>query len=560
MNLHNNRLINTLIFLFFCIILIFVLGRDLNPFSDKMFTFHDITQNARVLSYTSELKELHIPPQISSLFSFKMGYPIFLFYAPTSYIITSFFNIIGFNASSSIQFSFLSILIVGFLGAYLFLKNKLGLFPAIGGSVVYITSLYFPVTIFVRGNLAEGWLLALFPLALWFLSLKKYSFFQFLSGIIIISLLLTSHNALSFVSLIILFGFVIVSRAGKATWSVLLLGLLATSYFYLPFILENGLTWAKVVALQTNYNDHFLCINQLWNSPWGFGGSTNGCNADGMSFKVGKIQLLLFIVGVLTTIYSIFWIKIKKQKILINFENLYFICIFCIAVFLTTNVSKIFWDAIPFLQLFQYPWRFLAFIPISIAFVSAVQLSKISIKNNKLVVLILIFSLLIVNGKYYFGQKTSKIEFEKKYSSLEYSIKKAPFSVPEYLPKIVDYTFWRSLENKPERIIFDYNKPFDVIQGSGKIILHENLHKTIVITKNSIVYVNIHYMPYWHISVNKNKYIPTSFDNLGRPKIIVLKNSVIDVQYQSTGIENIGNILTILAIILGVVSYKKIYG
>jgi hypothetical protein len=67
--------------------------------------------------------------------------------------------------------------------------------------------------------------------------------------------------------------------------------------------------------------------------------------------------------------------------------------------------------------------------------------------------------------------------------------------------------------------------------------------------------VNIHYFPFWQIKINGVSYRPTSFDLLGRP-IIALKNTDIknvEVYYQQTLIEMLGNLLTLCSLIFLIV-------
>jgi hypothetical protein len=79
-------------------------------------------------------------------------------------------------------------------------------------------------------------------------------------------------------------------------------------------MLEKKYIWADYVAKLTVYKDHFLCIRQIWNSPWGFGQSIPGCQFDGMSFQIGKIQIILFLLGISFFIFNIFFKKKLKLR------------------------------------------------------------------------------------------------------------------------------------------------------------------------------------------------------------------------------------------------------
>ena len=262
------------IFTVVLLLIIFFLGHNLNPFSSSMFTFHDSTQPVRIQQFVSELKRFHIPPRIAPDFNFGLGFPVFNFYAPSSYWLTGLINLIGFNVVSSIKLSFLLALLVGFIGCYLFFRNFFDYFPALLGGVLYITSLYFPLDIFVRGNLAELWFLALFPLIFHFLyknSLKNNRK-TFFTTTVILFISLTSHNIFSLIFIPVAIAFLLLLKNKKSNLFSFLFALFLSAYFWLPAIIEMNLTWAKEVATLTNFRNHFLCINQLWDFPWGYGG------------------------------------------------------------------------------------------------------------------------------------------------------------------------------------------------------------------------------------------------------------------------------------------------
>lgn len=501
-----------LIFAVVFVLIIIVFGRNLNPFSNSMFTFHDETQPARIQQFVLDLKNLQIPPRLAPDFSFKMGYPVFNFYAPASYWITSAFFLIGFDTVNALKLSFLLSILVGFIATYLFLREHFDFFPSLTGAVLYISFLYYPLDIFVRGNLGEVWFLALFPLALFCIekNAKKFSRIFFLISAFILSLLFTVHNLLSAVSVVLVFIFVLLHRHKKASLLALLFGLGLSSYFLIPMILENHLTYASYVATLTKYADHFLCPSQLWQSPWGFGGSTKGC-VDGMSFKIGKLQLSFAFLGILLFVLNS---KKYKNRFLIPY-SLFFIILTLGSLFMSTYLSKLIWDLFSSIfSLFQFPWRFIAFSLVGIAFFAAYFFDLIKFRLKNLFLFFLIIFTIINYSKYFSGQSISKQKFEKTYLSQEYIEKKAAYKIAEYLPRTADYKTWRTYENSssfpPQATI------------------------------------NIHYFPFWTILIDGKEYTPTRFDGLGSPLIEMQKPSVVSIQYRETPIEKTGNILSIL--------------
>ena len=149
--------IKTIIFFIAIILVIVFFGKNLNPFSSNMFQFHDETQPARIQQFTSNLKRLEIPPRVAYDFNQKKSYPVFNFYSPFSYWISSLINITGFDIIASIKLSFLLALLTAFLGTFIFLRSFFDFYPALLGGFFYVSSLYFPVdaviiSIFKSGN------------------------------------------------------------------------------------------------------------------------------------------------------------------------------------------------------------------------------------------------------------------------------------------------------------------------------------------------------------------------------------------------------------------------
>lgn len=424
--------IKTLVFFLSIILMIVFFGKNLNPFSSRMFQFHDETQPARIQQFTSNLKNLKIPPRIAYDFNQKKGYPVFNFYSPFSYWMTSLINITGFNIINSIKLSFLLALLTAFFGTYLFFKLFFDFYPSLLGGIFYVTSLYFPIDIFVRGNLAEIWFLAIFPLGFYyiFVNSQKPNKLGFLLGALIISFIFTSHNIYSLISIPILIIFSFLLKNKKQSLMMIGSSLLLTAYFWLPALLEMKYTIAKEMAAKTNFHDHFLCWWQLWQSPWGFGGSTAGCIEDGMSFMIGKIQIVFFILGIILFLHNQFTKNNKLQPIL-SFFIIYPLSL----LFLTTYQSQFIWDfSSPLMSVIQFPWRFIGLSLLGIAFLSVYFFHKLKIPLKNFFIIFIVISVLVINGKHFKGKEISNNTFEKKFLSQEYIENKVALSIPEYFP------------------------------------------------------------------------------------------------------------------------------
>lgn len=554
MNLPNNIIFRHLGLIIVSVIIILFLGKNLNPNAQTMFLFHDQTQAARISQFNLAVQSGQIPPRMAPDFSFRLEYPIFTYYAPGAYIITQIFSSLGFEPSSAIQLSFLLGLWLAFFGTYMLLIRFFSRLASLVGAVSYVTTLYVPLTIFVRGNLAEFWMMSLLPLGFMaILPSKKINSLGMILKVIVLLLLFTSHNALSLFACLYLFLYLIYFKGDKRQWITFGLGVLGSFYFYLPFILESSLTWAQTVALKTDFKDHFVCLSQLWNGLWGFGGSSPNCITDGMSYKLGKVHILLLLTSGMFVIRQLY----SKDKKVVEKRNLiiFFISITLLAIFMTTSFSRQIWDRISILPLMQYPWRFLAFMPIGFAFASGYTIDNISKRLRYLLGVGVVIVMLIFSGKYFYGQNVLKSQYNHDFLTREYIQTKVAFLVPEYLPKTVDYEYWRESN-------MVYSQPVEVTSGNYEIIKNAPFQKIVKVAPQDKLTINVHYLPGWIININDKNFVPDRdhLDRLGRPFLEIVDDSIVSIEYKQTQIQIIGLACLVVAVILGAITpiyYEK---
>ncbi|CAN5210536.1 hypothetical protein BH09PAT2_BH09PAT2_09260 [soil metagenome] len=568
-----------IIFAFSLILLLFITSKTLLPGNTAMFMAHDETQAARIQQFQLNIHEGNIPPRIAPDFSFGLGYPIFNYYAPFPYWVAFAFQSLGLPLISAMKMTYVLAIIVGFSSIFLLLKRLFTFYPAVLGGLIYATSPYIAVDIYVRGNMGETWVFALLPLALYMLltnSKKRFIFTAF-----ILSFLFTSHNILSLISLLLVSIFSVL--VGKKLLNILSVGfgLLLSSYFLIPAALELHQVQATNIATKTNYADHFLCLSQVWSSLWGYAGSAPGCTADGMSFMLGKLPILLGIAGILIFIYYQYIYKPKKHLVFINNQllqivnrlndifpffskdeklpiteskNIYLFVLLTtiVSLYLTTYASAWFWNLFhPIFSLFQFPWRFLMFTLFGLSFFTAYSLSYGSKKIQMIGTLAVVFLIFLIHPKYFVGQTISNDEFTKRYLSSQYIKNSVAYKVAEYLPTSVNFEKWKTLEKNPKKanissIVVNNNKK-QILAVEEKPFSHLFMAKSV-----DPVIANIHYAPYWKISRDYVEFIPSHFDDLGRPYIPVSDRGYTSVQikYEQTSIEIFANLLSILASVI----------
>ena len=559
-----------MVFLIAFLSITLTLGKILNPLDPRMFNFHDDTQASRIQQMALNIKTGHIPPRLAPTLSYGLGFPVFNFYAPFSYQITTGFHLLGISVPMALKFSFFLSVILSFVTMFLLLQTFFSFLPSILGGVAYSSSLWLAVEIFVRGNLAECWFLVLFPLSLYLLVMnaRKQSRYLMAFSVLIITFTLTVHNVFSLLALVIFAIFILLFKNKKRNFLILALGLLLSSYFLIPALTELNLTYAAQNAQRTHYEDHFLCANQIWSSSkWEYSGSTAGCVDDGMPFTLGKIHIVLGMLGMAIFLFDVFKNKIKK--FVSKRASLFVLVLTAVALFLTTYQSAFIWNILsPVLSLFQFPWRFLLFGVFGLAYFIAYLFHRIELKNYRVagVLAIIAICVFLFTSVKFFSKPwlMSYDEYASAYMSENYISRTVAYNMAEYLPRTANYDYWRSFDSqihpgKDLLVGVTQNSPIETQDTSSlKVLKNEPFSKIVSINKPGQIKVNIHYLPLWEIKINEERIIPSKFDSLGRPTIVLTQPSTVSVTYKETLLETISNIISLIVLILtGILIFYK---
>lgn len=354
-------------------------------FSPGFFTFHDNTQVARVFEMHKSLSDGLLPVRWVADLGYGYGYPIFSFYAPLAYYVGAFFMFVGLSALSATKVMIaLGILISG-ITMYVFSREFLSKWGSSIASILYVFAPYHALDVFVRGAIGEVYAYAFIPLAFYgfFRLSRRHDRWSYLivcgglGGVII------SHN----LTALLIFPFIMVEvllliycstekkRVIIDMVSALLLSLVVTAWYWLPALGEMGYT---NVASQTGggsqYKDHFVCLSQLWSSPWGFGGSVRGC-LDGLSFQLGKLHILFAVLGLL----SLPLLSLRKRVMtIVTLIGL------GISLFFLLEISKPIWDSLSFMKFLQFPWRFLQLALFLLAIIGGIGWDEVALRVNKI--------------------------------------------------------------------------------------------------------------------------------------------------------------------------------
>jgi hypothetical protein len=387
-------------------------------FAQGFFQIHDDTQIARVFEMGKMLKTGVFPVRIVPDLGYGFGYPIFNFYAPLAYYVGGLFMLLGFDALIATKIMMGMGIILAGIFMYLLTKEFYGKLGGVISGLFYVYAPYHAIDIYVRGDVAEFWAYAFIPLMfLGFYKVFQDSKPQFriqkfgIIGSLSFAGIILSHNLTALMVapflLAVCLLFIIYSTKCMRLYNAsyfglyILLGLTISVFYWIPALTEmKNTNVLSQIGGGANFRDHFVCINQLWNSPWGFGGSSPGC-VDGLSFKIGKLHILMSGLAIILLFF------VKKIKIIKNGKIILFSFLgLLISIFLTLGISKPIWETISVMAFFQYPWRFLilaSFFSSLLAGSLVILLKQFTIKHY-LTALLLIFLLLFFNIKLFVPQ------------------------------------------------------------------------------------------------------------------------------------------------------------
>lgn len=539
---------------FICVLLLsFFAVRPL--FSPGYFPMHDDTQVARVVVMGKALRQGQFPVRWVSDLGYGYGYPLFNFYAPLPYYIGGGLYAFGVDNVVATKMMFAIGMVIAPLALFLFVQPSFGVLAAVTASVLFLYAPYHAVEAYIRGSVGEYWAIAFVPLLLYGLQLsfqKKRQVTGIILGSLSLGAVIISHTILGFVTCFLLGGGLVIYWIMQLTQKklsvssitypgiLMLLGLGLSSFFWLPALFELSATSVSsmVTNASTSFFDHFVCVGQLWNSPWGYGGSAPGC-IDGMSFKFGKWQITTALFAM------IMWAVFQKRSLLQEKNKLMIGSMLGLVVctILTLQISSPFWHILPFTSFIQYPWRLLSFCMMFLAICGAyvVALPRRPIVRIGLMIGIVVVTIM-VNAKIFVPQYTYMRDSYAFETIEELRFTRSKIS-DEYLPQGLV---------KPQQST-DIVKT--ALQGNNVFFVRAlketdiSLYAELESPTSQEIIIRKAWFPGWKIKVNGTLITPTLIQ--GVPTVNIQAGmSIIQMQFTDTPIRLLGNILSGCSVIL----------
>ncbi len=569
------NLVSIILLFFFSIIISTPL---LNP---GFYTVHDDQQFARLFELDKALKAGQIPPRWTEDLGFGFGYPLFVFYPPLVYYTGETFHLLGFGYIDSIKLVFFASIFGSALAMYILVKEFWGRIPAVVSGFFYIFGPYRALDLYVRGALAEAFSFVPLPLILWsFYKLQKTQkpLYILTSGLFLALLMLT-HNLIFLPFMLILPIFLLFlfwqSKSRKSfligSFASFIVGALASAFFWMPALLEKKFTIVDQLLLVSlaSYKIHFVYPQQLWNWPWGFGGSAPGL-ADGISFKIGKLHILAAAAAFIFALLHQVKDKVKSRQTAYDLNLTSTVLLMLVfSAFMTTFYSQFIWNLIPPLGYLQFPWRFLTFVVLftSIlagAFIYFLRLEILKIIFSFLLAIILIIpNLKLFKPQAYRTGLTDKIATSKEV--INWDVSSSSF---EYAPNGIEL-----YKNSQGANVIKIDKSqipkekIEILKGLAQINLlrddTSHLEFNIDAAKESQLKANIFNFPGWQLKIDGNL---SPIDDNNNLKLITFNVPLglhhIKLTFENTPTRSLANLITLmtLASLIIIIITKLKYG
>ncbi|MBI4136993.1 hypothetical protein HY469_02930 [Candidatus Roizmanbacteria bacterium] len=334
-------------------------------FTPQFNTSHDGEGHViRMEEFHESLTDGQFPVRIAKRINYGLGYPFFTFNYPLVYYLAEGFHLSGLSVVDSFKALMILSIVVSGIGMYAFALLFFNKTASVFSSLLYIIAPYRFLNMYVRGNVAEQWGLALIPIALY---TTEYSIRNKKSSVvplgIILSLVILSHNITALISMTLII-FYMIARKGLSKRLALsvLFAILLTSFFWIPVAVEAPLT--KLSELSFDYRDFFPTIREVLYSPWGFGPWKSGSFPGKMSPQIGMVHLLTGLIAVVLLLAKT--ARGNTMKLPDSVTAIFFAFVL-LSLFLALPVSKFLWENAPFLSSVQIPWRFVGYITLGLS-------------------------------------------------------------------------------------------------------------------------------------------------------------------------------------------------
>ena len=322
--------------------------------------------------FTEQLWQGELYPRWMQHMNAGFGSPMFFFYAPFPYYVTSLISL-PFNIDTAISHA-LAIsaslaLIASGIAAYFWLKEFTSAQFALIIALIYMVLPYhFVVDLYIRFAFAELWTFVWMPLILLFsLKVRDGKSLSILWLTISLSLLMLTHLPTLIIFMPVFIGHFLFAT-DKAERKIIY------THHLFAIVLAVGLSaiyWVPAMMMQ-----EYISMKDMFSGMFSYSNNfllTGPAYGHNQSFW----RYLTFITVLLSTLTYGAWLFSRMQTHLaIRKEINYWLVIALLSFLMTFPVSGFIWEWFPILQKIQFPWRFNTILAIAAVTVFALAVSE----------------------------------------------------------------------------------------------------------------------------------------------------------------------------------------
>lgn len=522
-------------------------------FHSGLYTAHDIWHNvARFYHYTQALSEGRIFPSWMSNLQNGYGYPLFIF----SYHLPWLVGFPLLKVGLSFETAFKALFFISYLGSGVamyflsrkFFKSKLA---AVVSTLLYLWAPYHFLTMFVSASIGTAFVFVFVPLivlgALYAIDTHHKAIIFIAFGLAggILSHLITLTMVLPFLLLFYLIVAPSSKKQVKKTHfllvSGLILGIGVAFYYLLPAIFYMPYLDPREAGLDKLYARHFVTLNQLTYSRWGYGVITEDARNGEISFQVGIAQWLgIGLVSLLALKKS----STRRQAIAIVFP-------FSLSIIAMTIHSKPIWDILIKYITFDFPFRLLL---ISVFFGSLAGGFAVTQIKSPLVKYSL--SIFLIFVALYTNRNHTRVNEYTYFPVSDYiGAEINTTTLNEYLPK--------SVINPPpsEKFGQKYTAVFP-LNLKSKNVKHTTDEVTFTLINKEVtgsVYLGQYAFPGNRLYINSKEYNALPDKRYGLMNVSLPRGEYhVTIRYQPTTIMRLGLIISAISLITIIILIKKL--
>lgn len=311
---------------------------------------------ARFANYKIALKEGQFPPRFAPNLINHYGYPVFNYNYPLANILSLPFSILKINPEISFKTISIVSYLFGLIGIYkLAVFHKKSFTSQVVGILLFGLHPYLANLILFRGSIGELLAITILPWVVFMIDQKQIHSKVSLPSIMCWSFLLLSHNVTVLIAIPWLALYIALKywrSWDKIGWLFIefLFAFGLTAWFWIPAVGEMNEVILRDVNIARELLQHFSTTSQLFAGALGFGFSYSG-PIDSLGFQIGFPHLLILIVNLIILLVVISY---KKKS---EFDLLFLTASAIGCIFFQLEISKAFWNIVPFFQIIQFPWR-----------------------------------------------------------------------------------------------------------------------------------------------------------------------------------------------------------